>query len=395
MVPAWGTDFAKFAPTVSVAFAHAGSREAAFDSKADVVVINTDGVKWLADNLHYLRDFDHLIIDEYTCFKHASSQRSKAMLKLSRMFKHKYMMSGTPNPNSVMELWHPCLLLDDGKRLGKSYVRMRNVMQASKPRPGAPDFVEWTDKPGANQAIHAILADITIRHEFERVMKHVPPNHKHHMPFELGAKAKKAYDEMERSCLLELDNGDVSAVHAASLRTKLLQIASGAVYTGGEDGKYVVIDKSRYELVVDLIEARKHSVVFFNWRHQRDQIMEMCAERNISCALIDGSVSQENRDQIIADYQAGKYQTILLHPRTGAHGLTLTAGDTTIFVSPLYEADLMKQGIARIYRGVQDKVTNTIFIEAMGTVEHAVYERLNGKYERMADLLDLMRHHGE
>ena len=103
-------------------------------------------------------------------------------------------------------------------------------------------------------------------------------------------------------------------------------------------------------------------------------------------------MSKDARIQIVKDYQAGKYKVILLHPRTGAHGLTLTMGTTTIFSSPIYEADLMEQGIARIVRGMQDKVTNTIFIEADNTVEAGVYARLNKKAFNMNDLLDLMRH---
>ncbi len=165
---------------------------------------------------------------------------------------------------------------------------------------------------------------------------------------------------------------------------------SGAVYSGAE-GEYEIIDTTRYELITDLVEEREHSVVFFNWRHQRDQLCKTFEARSMSFALIDGSVAARDRDRIVEDYQAGKYRTILLHPKTGAHGLTLTRGTTTILSSPIYEADLLKQGIHRIYRGMQDKITNTILVQAKNTVEEAVYARLNGKYERMSDLLDLLR----
>src|SRR5690606_31649607 len=65
MVAAWGEDIEKFAPELTVSFAFAENREAAFQAPTDVVVINTDGVKWLADkkNEKYLKQFDHLTID--------------------------------------------------------------------------------------------------------------------------------------------------------------------------------------------------------------------------------------------------------------------------------------------------------------------------------------------
>jgi SNF2 family DNA or RNA helicase len=254
-------------------------------------------------------------------------------------------------------------------------------------------MLRWDDKPGAQQAMSELLADITIRHAFEDVMGSVPPNHRDTKFFVLSKKCKAAYDQMERDAILKLKDEVVSAVHAASLRTKLLQIASGAAYSDGEH--YAVIDRGRYELIAELVEERDHSIVFFNWRHQRD---ELCAEfdkRGITFAVIDGATPQHERDRIVSDYQAGSYQALLLHPRTGAHGLTLTRGTTTIVSSPIYEADLLKQAIHRVYRGGQTKATNTILICAQGTVEEKVYARLYEKYDHMNDLLELIQERGK
>ena len=57
----------------------------------------------------------------------------------------------------------------------------------------------------------------------------------------------------------------------------LLQIASGAVYGDDDKGRrrdptYKLLDQSRYALVADLVEARDHSVVFYNWKHQREEL---------------------------------------------------------------------------------------------------------------------------
>lgn len=394
MITAWGEDCEKFTPELTMSFAFASQREEAFQMDTDVVVMNHDGVKWLTDkkNLKYLAEFDHLVIDEFGAFKHPTSQRSKAAAQLRKYFKYRYALNGTPNPNSVMELWHPTLLVDDGKRLGTSYYRLRSSVQVPTQIGPGLQHVRWDDKPGATQAVNELLADITIRHAFQDVMTHVPPNHKDFKRFSLSPKAQKVYDQMEADLIMGLEEGKVvSAVHAASLRTKLLQIASGAVYNSDGEGAYSVIDKTRYELIGELVDGCAHSVVFFNWKHQRDLLCAEFEALGISFALLDGSVPQRERDAIVRDYQAGKYRTILLHPRTGAHGLTLTRGDTTIFASPIYEADLLKQGIHRIVRGTQDKVTNTILVEAKNTVEGKVYAHLDEKTERMTDLLDMMK----
>lgn len=392
MVAAWGEDIEKYAPKLTVSYAYAGKRLNGFAIDTDVVIINTDGIKELTKKEFepFLKQFSHVIIDESTAFKNPQAQRSKALKKIAKPIEYVRMMTGTPNPNTVMELFFPTLIIDGGKRLGTSYTALRNNVQIPTQIGPKTQHVRWDDKPGATQAIREILADITIRHEFEKVMTHVPPNHRETKLFELSRNATKQYMQMEMTCMLKADTGDISAVHAASLRTKLLQIASGAVYTGGEDGEYAVIDTQRYELIAEMVEAREHSVVFFNWKHQRDLLSEEFDKRGISYAIIDGSVKDTKRDQIVKDYQAGQYQTLLLHPKTGAHGLTLTRGTTTIISSPFYEADLLKQAIHRVYRGDQKCVTNTILVKAKNTVEAKVTDRLDDKYGRMLDLLGLI-----
>jgi SNF2 family DNA or RNA helicase len=309
------------------------------------------------------------------------------MKKLSGMFTNRYLLTGTPNANSVTELWHPMFLLDRGERLGPNFFHFRNSVQVSEQVGPMPNMVKWRDRPNALEAVFSLLKDVVIRHDFQAVMTHVPPNHVSRYDFDLKPGVMKQYKALEASCVLALKDGSITAVHAAALRTKLLQLASGAVYT--EDGKYSVIDTQRYELGVELIEQRQHSIVFFNWRHQREQMELLLAKRGVSFAVIDGSVPQQRRDVIVNDFQAGAYQTILLHPQTGAHGLTLTRGEACILLSPIYEADLLKQAIHRIYRGAQDKATDTVLVQARGTVEDLVYERRLEKTNNMNDFLAL------
>ena len=199
----------------------------------------------------------------------------------------------------------------------------------------------------------------------------------------------RAYKELEKNAILRLETETVSAVNAAVLRSKLLQVASGAAYH--TEGEWALLDTGRYELILDLVEARKHSVVFFNWTHQKVELMKEAEKRGIKHALIDGTTPDRRRTEIVEDYQAGFYQTLFLHPKTGAHGLTLTKGTTTIWASPIYEADFLKQGKHRIYRAGQTERTETLLIEAAGTVEKKVYERLNEKTARMVNLLDVLQ----
>lgn len=390
MEAAWVADIKKFAPHLSVSLAFAENREAAFDLRVPVYIINADGVKFLAKKPEtwFRQKFGKnptLIVDESTNFKNPQSQRSKAIRTIAPYFTYRTNLSGTVMPNSATELWNQAYILDLGQRLGKQYIKFRNAIQVPINR-GM--FTEWQDREDAVDIVYAALRDITIRHEFDKVMD-IPENFTRTLDVHLPPKLMQAYEELREEAIIMLQDAKVSAVNAAVHANKLLQLASGAVYY--DTGKYKVVDTQRYELVADLIEEREHSVVFYNWGHQLDQMVDLLDKRKTHYAVINGSVTARSRRDIVEAYQRGDYQTLLLHPQTGAHGLTLTRGRTTIWASPRYEADLMKQGIHRVYRGGQTHRTENILIQATGTIEPAVYERLNQKAENMNSLLELLR----
>lgn len=392
MRSAWLADIQEFEPGLTVAVASAKDRDEmlahAQRPDIDVLITNTDAIKVLSKlPSTYWRGFDTWINDEHSAYKHRTSQRSKAAALIRRQFEYRAGLTGTPNPVSVTELWHQALLLDDGKRLGTNYWKFQSGCCVPKPIPGT-IHVKWEDREGIERVVAELLRDITVRHEFDQCMD-IPANTVRTIQFQLPNKVMAQYKKFENDAVLELETGDITAVHAAALRTKLLQVASGAVY----DREHLVhlIDNSRNELVGDLVEEIDHSIVFFNWTHQRDGLAKELEGRGISYAVLDGDASDKQREAAVKGFQAGDLRCLLLHPRTGAHGLTLTRGRRAIVASPFYEADLFKQAIHRIYRGGQTRKTETILVSAPGTIEALVYRKQQDKAARMMDLLAMIK----
>lgn len=388
---AWQEDFSKFAPYIKTSVAYARNREAAFWAEADAFITNHDAVKWVARQpASFFNKFDTLIIDESGAFKHATSQRSKAAAKIVKYFTYRLLMNGTIAPNSITDAWHQMYLLDDGERLGGSFYKFRQAVCTPKQVGPAASMVKWEDKEGASDAVSKLMEDITIRHKFEDCLD-IPANHEYSMPYKLSPKQRTAYDQMEHTKIAELvasslSKGEViSAVNAASVTTKLLQIASGAVYD--EDGNYHLVDGTRYETVLDLVDQRRHTVVFFLWKHQRDLLLAEARKRKLSHCLIDGSVSDTDRSRAVQLYQQGMYRVCFAHPQSAAHGLTLTRGTATIWASPTYNLEHYQQGLRRIYRAGQSNRTETIVLVARDTLEERVYEALQDKKVRMDELL--------
>jgi len=414
MRSAWSNDIKKFAPWLSVSVASASNRAEAFKFEADVYITNHDAVNWLVKQRpSFFEKFSTLIVDESGAYKHHTSLRSKALNKISAHFMYRYGLNGTPMTNSVTDVWNQIRFLDGGTRLGKSFFAFRDSVCRPKQVGPSPNMVKWEDKVGAEDAVTMLLKDIIIRNKLEECVD-LPENIMYTVPYYFSEKQKNAYIQMEMAEIAALEDGSVvSAVNAASVMTKLLQISSGAVYgdslavaaqhvpslvpaavaqrMGASDNVYHVVDEGRYQLIMDLIEARDHSVTFFLWKHQRDLLVENARKRKISFAVIDGSVSEKERAQIVTQYQQGMYQTIFAHPQSTAHGLTLTRGNTTIWASPTYNLEHFQQGNRRIFRIGQKQKTETIVVLADDTCEQRVFDALQSKNVRLTSLLESMR----
>ena len=390
---AWEDDFKKFASHITVSVATAEKREQAFAVPADVYVINTDGVNWLVkQDAKFFKRFDTLIIDELSAFKHHTSGRSKAMNKIKKHFKFRYGLTGTPNSNTITDLWHQMFILDDGQRLGKSFYQFRNSTQTPEQVGPQANMLKWADKPGAEIAVGGMIQDMVVRHKFEECID-IPSNHEYSVPYHMPPKQSKLYQQFEKNAVAALSSGKViSALNAAGVMTKLMQIASGASYSEGLEGEdYVSIDTARYELVADLAEQRDHSVVFFNWQHQKDHLIAEFKKKGLTYAVIDGSTTDKQRKEAVDLFQQGFYRVLLAHPQSAAHGLTLTKGTATIWASPTYNLEHWLQGNRRIYRAGQTQRTETIVVLAPGTVEDKVFQKLSDKNVRQSNMLSFLQ----
>ncbi len=386
---AWEDDIKKFAPHLTTSVATAEKREAAFELDADVYITNTDATTWLANQKPaFFKRFGMLVIDEVSAFKHHTSARSKGLNKIAKHFEYRSAMSGTPNSNTILDVWHPVQVLDDGKRLGRQFYGFRNAVCTPEQVGPRPEMVKWVDKDGAEESIFGLIADISVRHKFEDCID-IPATHSYTMQYHLTTKQKKAYMEMEATQIMTLKSGKgmVTAINASAVYTKLMQIASGAVYENDE--KYHLVDNGRYEMILDLVDDRKHSLVFFLWKHQRDELVAQAIKRDIKYCVLDGDATTKEREAMVKAYQNGFYKVMFAHPKSAAHGLTLTRGTTTIWASPTYDLEHFSQGNKRQARAGQKEKTEIIVILAEGTIEEKVYRRLMEKDTKMSNLLGL------
>ena len=383
---AWGEDIHKFQPQIKYGVAYAKNRAKIFeDDTNEMVITNFEAVNFLQKNPQYCKQFDTIVIDEFTAFKNREAKRSKNLNKIISCFTNRIAMSGTPNSNTILDVWHPALLIDGGKRLGTRFYAFRH--QVCTPRFNG--FAnEWIDKPGIEEAVADKLSDISIRYALSDCID-LPDRIVRTINTKLTPNIQKQYKTLADESVLYTKSGTVNAINAAARVKKLLQLVTGAVYD--EDGVVQFVHQERYDIVMTLVGQRAHSLVAFNWKHERDALIELANKEGITYEVIDGSVPAERRKDIVARYQAGHFKVLFCHPQSAGHGLTLTKANTIIWCSPTYNAEHYQQFNQRIYRAGQTQKTETILIQARGTWEPEVYKKLNTKLGRMENLLHILK----
>ncbi|HAP5365460.1 TPA: DEAD/DEAH box helicase family protein, partial [Enterococcus faecalis] len=111
--------------TFSKVLGNPKQREEALFKKADVYLINRENVEWLVNYYQRNWPFKTVIIDELSSFKSSSAKRFKALRKVRPKMERVIGLTGTPSPNSLMDLWAQMYLLDQGERLGKTITQYR------------------------------------------------------------------------------------------------------------------------------------------------------------------------------------------------------------------------------------------------------------------------------
>ena len=383
---AWGEDIHKFTPGLTYGVAYAKNREKIFkDTSFDIVITNFEAVNFLQKNPQYCKQFNNIVIDEFTAFKNRTAKRSKNLAKIIGHFTNRIAMSGTPNSNTILDIWHPTYLIDNGKRLGTRFYAFRH--QACTPKFNG--FAnEWIDKPGIEETIADRLSDISIRFALSDCID-LPDNIVRTINTKLTPNIQKQYKTLAEESVLYTKSGTVNAINAAARVKKLLQLVTGAVYD--EDGVVQFVHQERYHIVMTLVAQRAHSLVAFNWKHERDALVDLANKEGITYDIIDGTVPAEKRKNIVARYQAGQIRVLFCHPQSASHGLTLTRANTVIWCSPTYNAEHYQQFNQRIYRAGQTQKTETILIQARNTWEPEVYKKLNTKLGRMENLLHILK----
>ena len=365
---------------ISTVLGTAKERIQALQKEAEVYVINRENVVWLCEHYKYKLPFDMLVLDESTSFKDSKSKRWKALRKVRTCFKKIVLLTGTPRPNSLMDLWAQVYLLDGGKRLGRTITEYRNNYFIPDKRNGAVVYSYKLRNERAEQEIYNLISDICISlksEDYKNLPDRLPPVV---VPVKLESIAMKHYKELERECVTEIANSEISALSAAAVSNKLLQLANGAIYD--EDRNVIEVHRAKIEALREIIESANSPVlVFYSYLHDLDRIKKAFPNAKLL----------ESADDVRA-WNKGEIPILLAHPASAGYGLNLQAGGHIIVWFGLtWSLEQYQQANARLERQGQKEPVVIHHLVAEGTIDKRVMRALARKETGQNAMMDFIK----
>lgn len=368
---------------MSIVLGSEKQRLEALSTNADIYIINRENTKWLVDYYKHNWPFDTVVLDESSSFKNPQAGRFKALKAVRPKIQRLIELTGTPSPKGLIDLWAQIYLLDGGKRLGRTISVYRDIFFVPDKRNRTTIF-SYAPKEGAEDAIYKSISDICISMKAEDYLS-LPDLIYDDIPVKLDSKAQKAYDQLERDMLLEVDDDLVTANTAASLTGKLLQLCNGAVYD--EDGAVIPIHDCKIDVLLETIEQLngQHTIIYYHFQHDRDRILEALSRSNLTVRVYKDAKEE-------TDWNAGKIDVLLAQPSSCGYGLNLQdGGHHIIWFGLTWNLEEYQQANKRLHRQGQLYPVIVHRLITQGGTDEDVIHSLESKDNVQESLLSALK----
>lgn len=385
---------------------HDKNKPSIWGEQKDIYLINPEGLPWLhKELLNGLKigkknPFNALWIDESTKFKSQDSKRFEILCDMLPLFKRRHIMTGTPAPRNLLDLWSQIYLLDEGEALGNNFYRFRNKYFQAYDW----DKYNWEIRDFAADEIHKLVAPLVLEMSSAYYLD-MPECIYNDIQVTLPDKAFRYYKTMEQDFFINLEDSEVSAEAAAQASMKCHQIANGTVYEDIPEGlepeeerefrrnrKAVPVHKAKVEALADLVDELngKPLLIAYHFKHDLDALRGLFGK---DVPYIGAGVKPDRAKELERLWNAGELPVLLGHPDSMSHGLNLQeSGNDLCWYSLTWNLENYMQFIARIWRqGVKGDSVRVHHLVAKGTVDEAMLLRLGERAEQQLDLREAIR----
>ena len=364
----WASEHKKWAHLahlrVDVACGTPKQRLAAIAGGAEIVVINIENLVWFFDTFKHAHGFDCLVIDELSKFGSSGAKCVKKLKVYTNDFTHRTGLTASPTHEGFDRLYAQTLVLDGGERFGRNKQSFLSTFFY------ATDYEQrnWELMHGMESLLLSYINDIF--YAVPDYTHSLPPLIENHVTFSLCERVQLLYDGFAKHSVLEIGGEQIVAENAAVLSGKLEQVTSGFVYDGEDVLDLGSTDRQKcFEEVRARIRDNR-CLIFYSLDEEK---------RQIETALL-GNCSFIGDKNVIEDWNAGRIQNLVLHPKSASHGLNLASGGNTIICyAPIWSNDAFKQLVARVWRRGQTNPVNVYSLVCTDTVDDVKVLRVESK----------------
>ena len=348
----------------------------------DLTIIGIDNLQWLVTELEKLHPashiFDCLVIDETSRLKDPTSKRGKALNRIVDKFKIKWGLTGTPRPNSLLDLFTPVKLITSGRLWGKSFYKWQKQYFYPADYKG----YSWLPHAGAEEKLLSDVATISIALG-EGDMPELPELSILVDEVMLDNVSRETYDAMQAKLFAQVDQEPILAASTAVATGKLAQIANGFIYDRDGVAGTHRLHETKAEWLEELVAGVEGEPLIIVYEYQEDLAMVRRLFGNIP--YLGSGVSDKDAKTAVDDWNAGRLPLFALHPASGGHGLNLQHGGSRMaWVSPCWSAEYWDQTIARIHRPGQGAHVMIHVCVATDTVDEMKRMRVISKLDAQA-----------
>jgi len=389
--------------------------------------------------------FDWMIVlDESSRIKNAQSKTTKILLAMAKLFKYRIVMSGTPAPNSEMEYWPQMQFVAPGC-LGTSMTAFRShffhlvnryTKQVVTPtfisRLQAADIFRKCDYQITNEKRNELMKFI-MPHCYLAKKKDcldLPDQVDEIRLVEMEDSQKKAYFEMKRHLVVQIQEQQIAAPLALTKLMKLRQITSGFIYNEEGDSYEINLEHDNHfkmsletkmpfvknepgeedfwgdafnplekefsnpklkELFDNIEEAGNQPIIIwiqFHW--EQIKICHELHKRFGENQVVTLSALTKDKDGSIKAFLSGSARFLVAHPASAAHGLTFVNCSLEIFFSLDWSSEKHEQARGRIHRPGQTKKCTYVYLLCKDTIDEDILAVLRGKHDEQEVLYKMM-----
>jgi SNF2 family DNA or RNA helicase len=340
--------------------------------------------------------FKSVIADEIHRSKEPKSKQSRALWAATGTADIRYALTGTPIANNVLDLWAILHWISPEEWPSKTrwIDRMVNTMLNA-----FGGMMVLGVKPHMEPEFYAALNPRMRRMLKAKVLPWLPEMVFERRDVEMSTKQKKAYEQMRDMMIAELEDGEaITAPSALTQTIRLLQFASSyaEIATNEESGeiKAVLTDPScKVDQLMDDIkngDFGNDSVAVCAVSRQLIYLLSAAlTKEKIEHGLITGAQDEDERQQAVDDFQAGKIKWILFTAQAGGVGITLTAARRLIMLQRPWSLVDHRQALDRVHRigsEIHDSIIVTDYVTE-GTIEERVIQVLETKADNFEQIV--------